>query len=232
MLEILYQDSDLIAINKPHGLLVHRSSIATNTDTYAVQELRNQINQHVYPVHRLDRKTSGVLLFALKKEVITNLMKQFEDHTVSKTYWSILRGYSDDEGTIDYALTNDKGKTQEAITHYKTLDRTEIPVPFGKHATSRYSLVEAKPETGRMHQLRKHFAHILHPIIGDRPHGCNKQNKLFLEKWNMGTMLLHAQQLEFNHPINNERISVKAEPSDEFKRMLATLKLSPYKESS
>lgn len=231
MLQILYQDSDLIAINKPHGLLVHRSPIATNTDTYAVQELRNQIDQHVYPIHRLDRKTSGVLLFGLKKELITDLMKQFEEHTVSKTYWAILRGYTDDEGTIDYALTNDKGKTQEALTHYKTLDRTEVPIPFGKHNTSRYSLVEAKPETGRMHQLRKHFAHILHPIIGDRPHGCNKQNKLFLEKWNMNTMLLHAQQLELNHPVSNVRIGIKAEPSDEFKRMLETLMLSPYKES-
>lgn len=232
MLEILYQDSHLIAINKPHGLLVHRSPIATNTDTYAVQELRNQIDQHVYPVHRLDRKTSGVLLFALNKEVITNLMKQFEEHTVSKTYWAILRGYTDDEGTIDYALTNDKGKTQEAVTHYKTLDRTEVAVPFGKHATSRYSLVEAKPETGRMHQLRKHFAHILHPIIGDRPHGCNKQNKLFLEKWNMGTMLLHAQQLEFQHPISGERVKVSAKPSSEFERMLKTLEFSLCKESA
>lgn len=231
MLQILYQDAHLIAINKPHGLLVHRSPIATNTDTYAVQELRNQIDQHVYPIHRLDRKTSGVLLFGLKKELITDLMKQFEEHTVSKTYWAILRGYTDDEGTIDYALTNDKGKTQEALTHYKTLDRTEVPIPFGKHNTSRYSLVEAKPETGRMHQLRKHFAHILHPIIGDRPHGCNKQNKLFLEKWNMNTMLLHAQQLELNHPVSNKRICIKAEPSDEFKRMLETLMLSPYKES-
>lgn len=232
MLEILYQDAHLIAINKPHGLLVHRSPIATNTDTYAVQELRNQIDQHVYPIHRLDRKTSGVLLFALNKELIPDLMKQFEEHTVSKTYWAILRGYTEDEGTIDYALTNDKGKVQQAITHYKTLDRTEISVPFGKHSTSRYSLVEAKPETGRMHQLRKHFAHILHPIIGDRPHGCNKQNKLFLEKWNMGTMLLHARQLEFDHPIRDERISLKAEPSEEFKRMLETLKLSPHKESA
>lgn len=231
MLEILYQDAHLIAINKPHGLLVHRSPIATNTDTYAVQELRNQIDQHVYPVHRLDRKTSGVLLFALDKELIPALMKQFEEHTVSKTYWAILRGYTDDKGTIDYPLTNDKRKTQEAITHYKTLAKTEVHVPFGKHVTSRYSLVEAKPETGRMHQLRKHFAHILHPIIGDRPHGCNKQNKLFLEKWNMSTMLLHACQLEFNHPLNNERICLKAEPSDELKRMLKVLKLSLDKES-
>ena len=232
MLEVLYQDAHLIAINKPHGLLVHRSPIATNTDTYAVQELRNQINQHVYPVHRLDRKTSGVLLFALEKELIPALMKQFEEHEVKKTYWAILRGYADDSGTIDYPLTNDKGKTQEAVTHYKTLERTEVPVPFGKHSSSRYSLVEAKPETGRMHQLRKHFAHILHPIIGDRPHGCNKQNKLFLERWNLSTMLLHASRLEIIHPVQKTQIDIQANLSNEFQRMIKELNFSRYKESS
>lgn len=222
-LEVLYQDDHLVAINKPHGLLVHRSPIATNTDTFAVQELRNQIDQHVYPAHRLDRKTSGVLLFALDKDILPNLQTQFAAHTVQKTYWAILRGYTDDEGTIDYALTNDKGKSQEAITHYRTLQRTEVDVPLGKHQTSRYSLVEAKPVTGRMHQLRKHFAHILHPIIGDRPHGCNKQNKLFLERWQMGTMLLHARSLQFKHPVTEEAVELTANIHDEFQRMLKSL---------
>lgn len=228
MLEILYQDQHLVAINKPHGLLVHRSPIATNTDTFAVQELRDQLGRHVYPAHRLDRKTSGVLLFALDKAVLPALQKQFAEHSLEKTYWAILRGYAEDYGTIDYALTNDKGKTQEAITHYKTLQRTEIDIPFGKHATSRYSLIEAKPVTGRMHQLRKHFAHILHPIIGDRPHGCNKQNKLFLEKWQMGTMLLHAKSLQFEHPITNEPLDLKAGLQSEFQRMLETLEFNDY----
>ncbi len=223
MLEILYQDEYLVAINKPHGLLVHRSPIATNTDTFAVQELRNQIGLHVYPAHRLDRKTSGVLLFALDKSILPDLQLQFAEHTLEKTYWAILRGYTEDAGTIDYALTNDKGKTQEAITNYRTIARTEIEVPFGKHLTSRYSLVEAKPITGRMHQLRKHFAHILHPIIGDRPHGCNKQNKLFLEKWQMGTMLLHAKSLQLQHPITKEPLNLSADHQAEFERMLKTL---------
>ncbi len=223
MLEILYQDEYLVAINKPHGLLVHRSPIATNADTFAVQELRNQVNLHVYPAHRLDRKTSGVLLFALDKSILPALQLQFAEHTLEKTYWAILRGYTEDAGTVDYALTNDKGKTQEAVTNYRTIGRTEIEVPFGKHLTSRYSLVEAKPITGRMHQLRKHFAHILHPIIGDRPHGCNKQNKLFLEKWQMGTMLLHAKSLQLQHPITKERLNLSADHHDEFERMLKTL---------
>ena len=226
MLQILHQDEYLVAINKPNGLLVHRTSIATNTDTFAVQELRNQLSQHVYPVHRLDRKTSGVLLFALKPELVAPIQAQFAESKIEKVYWAILRGWTDDEGLIDYALTNDAGKTQEAITAYKTLERTEVSVPFGKHDTSRYSLVEAYPKTGRMHQLRKHFAHIHHPIIGDRPHGCNKQNKLFLEKWKMNTMLLHAKSLEFEHPVSHEKIKLTASLNSEFLRMLNTLSFS------
>lgn len=217
-----------MAINKPHGLLVHRSSIATNADTFAVQELRNQLGMRVYPVHRLDRKTSGVLLFALNEETLKAMQLQFAERLVDKNYLAILRGYAEDEGFIDYALTNDKGKTQEAQTAYRTLDRTEITVPFGKHKTSRYSLVEAKPKTGRMHQLRKHFAHILHPIIGDRPHGCNKQNKLFKEKWQMTTMLLHAQKLSFKHPHTGITIALEAKPQAEFLRMLATLEFNQH----
>ncbi len=223
MLEILYQDDALIAINKPHGLLVHRSSMAANAHEYAVQFLRDQIGQFVYPAHRLDRKTSGVLLFALTKEDLRSIRVQFDEQLMNKTYWAILRGWSPESGLIDYALTNDKGKLQDAKTTFKTLQYTEVNLPFGQHHTSRYSWVEAKPQTGRMHQLRKHFAHIMHPIIGDRPYGCNKQNKLFLEKWGMTNMLLHAQKITFSHPRNNKTISLEASPHAEFKRMLETL---------
>lgn len=226
MLEIIYEDEDLVVINKPHGLLVHRSAIARNTDEFAVQILRDQLEQYVYPVHRLDRKTSGLLLFSKKKELIPTLQRMFAERKVSKTYLAILRGFTDDNGTINYALTNDKGKKQDAITHFKTLKKTEIDIPFGKHTTSRYSLVEAYPETGRMHQLRKHFAHILHPIIGDRPHGCNKQNKFFLEKWNMSTMLLHAKELSFEHPVTHMPLHLRAQESSEFDRMRKELKFN------
>ncbi|UXX78235.1 pseudouridine synthase [Reichenbachiella carrageenanivorans] len=223
-LEILFQDEHYVAINKPHGLLVHRSKIATNTDEFAVQQLRDQLGQHVHPAHRLDRKTSGVLLFALSKEALTAIRATFENEEMEKRYWSILRGYTEPEGLIDYPLTNDKGKNQEAQTAYTTLNQTEVEVPFGKHPTSRYSWVEARPKTGRMHQLRKHFAHIFHPIIGDRPHGCNKQNKLFLDRWQMGTMLLHAVALRFIHPITKTEISISAQPQSEFIRMIDVLK--------
>ncbi len=222
-LSILYQDTDLVAINKPHGLLVHRSMIASDASEFAVQILRDQLGQRVYPVHRLDRKTGGVLLFALTEAMNSVMQIQFMEGYVQKTYVAIVRGYTPDEQTIDYPLRRDDGLEQDAVTHVKTLRRIEIPLPFGKHLTSRYSLVELTPTTGRMHQLRKHMAHILHPIIGDRPHGCNKQNKLFKEHFEMNTMLLHAQQIRFTHPITSEEITITAPFQAEFRRMLGEL---------
>lgn len=223
-LQILYQSSDIVAINKPHGLLVHRSPIAADAHEFAVQLLRNQLGQRVYPAHRLDRKTGGVLLFSLNETMNAALQQQFADGQIHKTYLAIVRGYTPDKLAIDYPLRRDKdGIVQEAFTQLRTLRRAEIPLPFGKHNTSRYSLVELTPTTGRMHQLRKHMAHVFHPIIGDRPHGCNKQNKLFLSQFGMNTMLLHALRLRFQHPISGEEIVIEAPLQSEFSRMLGVL---------
>ncbi len=223
VLEILYQDENLIAINKPHGLLVHRSPIAADATEFAIQILRNQIDQYVYPCHRLDRKTSGVLLFAKNKETQSAINLLFQERKVKKEYIAIVRGWTEDKTHIDYPLTNDKGITQDAITDLVTLDRSEINVPLGKYDTQRYSLVLLKPKTGRMHQLRKHMAHIRHPIIGDRPHGCNKQNRLFRDRWQMMTMMLHARQLQLIEP---HYINMKSRPSSEFSRVISILDLS------
>lgn len=223
-LEIIYQDEYLVAINKPHDLLVHQSPIARNAEEFAIQILRDQINQKVYPVHRLDRKTSGVLLFALDKETNKVMTEQFTNKTTDKKYWAIVRGFAPETVTIDYALYRDDGVLQDAVTDIKTLETAEIDMPSGKHLTSRYSLIEATPHTGRMHQIRKHMAHILHPIIADRPHGCNKQNKLWLEKFNMKTMLLHAHTLTFEHPKTKEKITLKAKPSNVFVDVYKLLK--------
>lgn len=220
MLEILYQDDYLIAINKPHGLLVHRSSIARDTKEFALQQLKSQIEKHVSPVHRLDRKTSGVLLFALDKETEKTMHQKFMNGEIEKEYLAIVRGYSPDDMEIDYPLLKENGTLQEAFTAFKTLKRAELNIPLGKHSTSRYSLIEAKPTTGRMHQLRRHFAHIFHPIIGDRKHGCNKQNRFFKEQWDMTTMLLHASQLRFEHPITKQEVTISAGVQEEFLRMM------------
>lgn len=219
MLDILYSDEHLIAINKPHGLLVHRSSIAAEVEEFAIQLLRNQIGQKVYPAHRIDRKTGGVLLFALDKQTEIAMQKQFAENRISKKYLAIVRGHTPDAEDIDYPLRKENGTLQEAFTSYRTLMRAELNVALGKHATSRYSLVEATPQTGRMHQLRKHFSHIFHPIIGDRTHGCNKQNKLFKEQWAMETMLLHAASVNFEHPVTGEIVIIKAPLQTEFIRV-------------
>ncbi|MBL4623597.1 MAG: pseudouridylate synthase [Flavobacteriales bacterium] len=222
-LEILYQDEHLVTINKPNGLAVHRSKLMRNTDIFALQLLRDQIGQKVLPVHRLDRKTSGVLLFALSTEVSGAIQKQFQERSVSKTYLAVVRGYTKPHEIIDYPLVNDNNKKQEAITAYSLLTSSEVSVPMGNHDTSRYSLIEVSPQTGRTHQIRKHMNHIRHPIIGDRPHGCSKQNRLFKEKWGMSNMMLHAETLEFLHPISNNKIKILAKLPSEFIRVLDLL---------
>jgi len=223
MLNILYQDDYLVAINKPHGLLVHRSSIAADAEEFALQMLRDQIEKKVNPVHRIDRKTGGVLLFAFDKPTEIAMQQQFMENQVKKKYLAIVRGYTPDNEEIDYALRKENGTLQEAFTRYITLERAQLEVALGKHTTSRYSLVEASPETGRMHQLRKHFAHIFHPIIGDRTHGCNKQNKLFKETWELDTMMLHALQLTFTHPVTGAETVINAPLQPEFVRTMGIM---------
>lgn len=227
MLEIIYQDENLIAINKPHGLLVHQSSIARDATEFALQLLRDQVGKHVSPVHRLDRKTSGILLFAFDKVSEIAMHQQFMNAETDKKYLAILRGFTPDAMDIDYPLAKENGTIQDAFTSFRTLQRAEVAVAFGKHPTSRYSLVEATPKTGRMHQLRRHFSHILHPIIGDRTHGCNKQNKFFKAQWDMTTMLLHASELAFTHPITKEKIHLKAGLHNEFKRVMDFMEMKP-----
>ncbi len=221
-LPILYQDDYIVAVNKPHGLLVHRSRIANDVEISAIQILEKQLGRKVRPAHRLDRKTSGVLLFSFDEKTDRELQKQFMERSVDKTYLALVRGFAPQNLTIDYPLKREDGKIQEAVTHLKSLTFIEVPVPFGKFPTSRYSLVQLHPETGRMHQLRKHMAHIFHPIIGDRPHGCNKQNRFFKENWQLTSMLLHASQLTFQHPVSNQKLVISAAISDEFNRILKT----------
>ena len=167
-----------------------------------------------------------MLLFALNSETNGKMQKQFINHDVTKTYVSIVRGYTDDNGIIDYPLKTDSGKLQDAVTHYSTIERFEIPIPLGKFKTSRYSFVEVQPMSGRTHQIRRHFAHISHPIIGDRRHGCNRQNNLFRneEKLGLETMLLHSSSLTFRHPSTDEVMTVSAEMQGPFQDILDKLR--------
>ncbi|MDO4434142.1 MAG: tRNA pseudouridine(65) synthase TruC [Alysiella sp.] len=222
MIEILYQNSDLLLVNKPAGMLVHHSWLDKHETIFLMQTLRNQIGQHVYPVHRLDRPTSGVMLFALNAQTARFLTQQFENREIIKTYHAIVRGWTADSGSIDYPLQEEHDKiadafaskdkqAQSALTDYHTLQRTELPFSVDKRfTTSRYSLVEITPHTGRKHQIRRHLKHIFHPIIGDTTHGDLKQNKAIRELCGNTRLLLHAQSLTFRLPETNENITVCA----------------------
>lgn len=225
-LEILFEDEYLIAINKPSGLLVHRTSIAADETVFALQMLRDQIGQHVSPVHRLDRPTSGVLLFSKKEEILPMLKEQFADRSIQKTYLAIVRGIpSIKSDLIDYPLKSERsGRMQEAQTFYQVLEEAEIPFDTtGRYPTSRYSLLELKPETGRTHQIRRHLAHLRHYILGDKKHGDNKQNQFFERQFGMENLLLHARKLEFIHPKSKEKIVVLASIPSHFQKTINDL---------
>jgi len=229
-LEIVYQDEFLAVINKPSGLLVHRSRIASGAREFAMQMLRNQIGCHVYPVHRLDRPTSGLLIFALNSDVARTLTEQLTERQIRKTYHAVVRGYVAESGTIDYALKEELDKLadadastnkekQPAITHYKCLKQVELPYKVSKkHDTTRYSLVQLQPETGRKHQLRRHMAHIRHPIVGDTNHGDGRHNNFFRSHFNIQRLLLAATGLCFSHPVSGEQIDLEVPLPDEFHR--------------
>ncbi len=223
MLDIIFEDAHFVAINKPHGLLVHRTRIAEEKKEFALQMLRDQLGLKVYTVHRLDRGTAGVLLFAKTPEAASILMKQFEERETGKTYFTIARGYTPESGTIDNPIRPDKDhqhkEPQPAVTHFTRLATIELPIAVGRYATSRYSLVKVKPETGRMHQIRKHFAHIRHYIVGDKKHGDWRHNKMFLEELDCPIMLLHSGELDFIHPYSGELIHLKAPLSQSMARI-------------
>jgi tRNA pseudouridine65 synthase len=214
VLEILYEDERYVAVNKPNGLLVHRTRIAEEKKEFALQMLRDQLGYQVYAVHRLDRGTSGVLLFAKSPEATGLLIKAFEGREVNKLYYAIVRGYAPEQDTIDSPIRPDKDHKhkapQDAVTHYTRLATVELPIPVGRYSTARYSLVQVQPETGRMHQIRKHFAHIRHYIVGDKRHGDWRHNQMFLEELHSPYLLLHAGLLEFIHPVTGNKVSVAA----------------------
>ncbi|MGJ8652458.1 MAG: pseudouridine synthase [Opitutaceae bacterium] len=228
-LEILYADDDLVAINKPSGLLVHRTALDKAATTFAVQMLRDQIGTTVYPCHRLDRPTSGVLLFALSSDAARAIQTQFVEKSVKKVYHAIVRGWPEANGNIAYALRSEDApsKSQNAITEYTKLAQSEIPLPVGRYAQARFSLMELRPQTGRKHQLRRHLAHIRHPIIGDTRHGDGAQNTFIRDHFDCHRLLLHASELCIQHPTNNEELSITAPIEHTFKRLKNELHLNP-----
>lgn len=224
-IEIIYQDAFLMVINKPNGLLVHPTKMAMDADTSVLDELEMVELKKYYTVHRLDRKTSGCLIIALDKKTQSDLNRQFREREIAKCYHAIVRGFVELRGTIDYAIKNDKQLIKEAQTDYRLLKHYTIPYNTNGFDNSRYSMVALFPKTGRYHQLRMHLKHIFHPIIGDRPHGCNKQNKFFKNQFGLKNMLLHARSIDFTHPVTQKRIKCLADYPIEFKRIQKILEI-------
>lgn len=190
MITVLHLDDRYIAIDKPSGLLSTPSALAPDRVT-AMSLARDHVGHYVYPIHRLDRGTSGVLLFGLTPEAAGAAQAFFREHRAEKRYLAVVRGWVEEEGTVDYAI-----EEAEAVTVYRRLAVTEVAVPVGRYETARYSLVEARPLSGRTHQIRRHFKHLRHPILGDSEYGDVQHNKFMVERFGKRRLMLHARTLE------------------------------------
>jgi len=229
----LYQDDAIVAIHKPAGLLTHPTKLDRDETQFAVNLTEDSINQKVYPVHRLDKATSGILLFALSSTPARHLSKQFSTHQIDKHYLAICRGWIDDSGKIDHPLQykNDpiaerdrKTKPpQTAITEYQCLAHSEVNHAMGSYPTQRYSLVKLTPKTGRKYQLRRHLNHTSHPIIGDAQYGDRHHNHFFDEWFGHHRLYLAATELHFTHPTTQSPMQLTATLETTFKTTLSTL---------
>lgn len=227
MLDILYRDPYLVAVHKPAGLLVHRSQVDVHASENCMSRLRDQLGQWVYPVHRLDRPVSGILLFALDPEIARRLGTAFLERHTRKTYLALVRGHCNDNDIVDYPLKEELDQATDAratpdtpakpaITEYTCLSKIEIPEPVGRYPSARYSLLALHPITGRKHQLRRHMKHIFHPIIGDTTHGDGCHNRFFRDRFNSSTLMLAATGLDLPHPVHGDRLILEAQPDVAF----------------
>ena len=229
-LTLLYRDDRIAAFNKPSGLLVHRSYIDRTETRFALQMARDLLGQRVYPVHRLDKPTSGVLLFALSPEDAAILTGAFTAGMARKRYLGVCRGTAPENGTIDHPLLEEQDRhdpyrqegkePQQAVTTYRRLAGIELPFAVGRYPSSRYSLIEAEPLTGRRHQIRRHFKHIFHPLVGDVNYGEGRHNRFFREEFNCCRLLLHAAELSIPHPADGRATHFSAPLDSAFKDLL------------
>ena len=218
-LPIIYQDRWFCAVDKPCGVLVHKSSRGTD-QVFVMQQLRDQLGQRVWPLHRLDRATSGVLLFALDAETASLAGRMIMARLLKKRYLAVVRGHVDAEGVIDHPLATDAQRpSRPATTRYRRLATMELPIPIGRYPVARYSLVEVCPLTGRTHQIRRHFKHLFHPLVGDTTYGEGRHNRLFRQHFACHRLLLHAVQVELDHPHLARPLDLRAPTSGTFRRI-------------
>lgn len=233
-MEILYRDRHYVAVNKAAGLLVHRTRIDSRERRYAMQLLRDRLGVRVYPVHRLDKPTAGVLLFALSPSAAASMTRQFAAQRVQKRYLAVVRGRVVGTMLIDHALREQRDLMTDALadadkpaqvarTELCSLATVELPIAAGRYASSRYSLLELRPLTGRKHQLRRHLKHISHPIVGDTTHGDGRHNRVFREHFDCNRLLLACTGMKFVHPYTGAVLDIRAPLDAEFTRVCAAL---------
>ncbi len=210
---LLYEDNYLIAINKPNNILVHHAKMANNVfeEKSLVEILKETYSKKYYPIHRLDRKTSGVVLFAKEKEFIFPFQKIFQENKIKKVYYGIVRGFTPKNLSIDSDV---KGRDalvyKTAFTKLERLEKIEVPIAVTPYQTSRYSLVKLTPKTGRLHQLRIHTNKISHPLIGDPKYGDRFHNRMFAKQFDCNKLFLHAKSITFEHPFLDSILKIEA----------------------
>ncbi len=221
---ILWRDGHYLAVHKPSGLFVHPSPLDFRAPS-CLELLRDRLGQPLYPVHRLDRATSGVLLFALDPESARRMARLFAERKVAKRYLAVVRGHPPERGRIDRPLRErgGAGGLQEAVTEFRRLQRVELDAPVGRYPKAWYALVEAAPLTGRRHQIRRHLAHLSHPIIGDTTYGDSAHNLFFRNTFGVRRLLLLAGALSFDHPFSGEPVTVRAPLPPEVRQLFRRL---------
>ncbi len=225
-LRILHADATIVAIDKPAGLLVHRSPLDAHETRSAAEMLRTQLGEPVWLLHRLDKATSGVLAFARSAAAASALGEAFETGRVRKRYLALVRGWPAAEGEIDYALARDPelpsaGQPRlAAVTRWRRLACFEWPFADGRHATSRYALVEVEPLSGRRHQIRRHFKHIAHPLVGDTTHGKSAHNRAVAAWLGTARLWLHATRLELPGADGGPPLVIESVPGAEWAPLL------------
>ena len=211
-LEIIFEDDYIICVNKPNNVLVHHAFLSRNVgdEDSLLQLIEKEFGIKVYPVHRLDRKTSGLILLAKEKEYVSKFQELFTTKQIQKTYFGVVRGFSPETKTIDSPVKGrDANVHKEALTYLRTLANITLDIPVKPYDSSRYSLVEFLPQTGRMHQLRVHSNKISHPLIGDAKYGDKNHDTMFAENFGWKNLFLHAGKLEFIHPFSSEKMILK-----------------------
>nr|WP_321409014.1 pseudouridine synthase [uncultured Carboxylicivirga sp.] len=221
---VIYQDEDLIVVDKPVDLPVHKNDFMPADAAYLTKEVGLLTGKSVYPVHRLDSKTSGIIVLAFSREAAALLSQQFEQRKVKKSYVVVCKGIPG-EGTFDKpVLIKKKKKRVSASTYYKTLKSVSTKIGYKNFTDVDLSLVMVSPETGRWHQIRQHFAFERFDLLGDTQHGDWTLNKIMTAETGVKRLLLHAHTLSFIHPSSGEKMNLKAPIPGEFEQVLEQLK--------